>query len=146
MNDKKKWVSRSVSNIAISAIKEMAMRSAKVAGAASLTWGLPSFRTPEHIRRAVEAQLEADPDIGKYALPDGLPELRAAEAHFHTGVAGDHARSVQRGMAASQSRSRSARLVPSVDSSSRVLTRPRTRRATSRNTPRRSLGRTGSRR
>jgi len=60
----------------ISAIKDMAMRSAHVEGAASLTWGLPSFRTPEYIRRAVERELEADPEIGKYALPDGLPELR----------------------------------------------------------------------
>lgn len=66
-------ISRNVSNIAVSAIKEMAIRSAKIDGAASLTWGLPSFRTPEHIRRAVERELEADPDIGKYALPDGLP-------------------------------------------------------------------------
>jgi aspartate/methionine/tyrosine aminotransferase len=60
----------------ISAIKDMAMRSARVEGAASLTWGLPSFRTPEYIRQAVERELEADPEIGKYALPDGLPELR----------------------------------------------------------------------
>ena len=52
------------------------MRSARVEGAASLTWGLPSFRTPAYIRQAVERELEADPDIGKYALPDGLPELR----------------------------------------------------------------------
>ena len=77
-------ISKNVSNIAISAIKEMAIRSAKIEGAASLTWGLPSFRTPEHIRRAVERRLEVDPDIGKYALPDGLPALRSlvAEEHF----------------------------------------------------------------
>ena len=83
------WVSRAVSEISISAIKEMAMLSARVDGAASLTWGVPSFRTPAHIRRAIEASIEADPDIGKYALPDGLPELRrlAATAHYQaTGV------------------------------------------------------------
>ena len=47
-------VSTYVHEAEISAIKEMAMRSAKVAGAASLTWGLPSFRTPEFIREAVK--------------------------------------------------------------------------------------------
>ena len=33
------WVSRNVSDIQISAIKEMAMRSAGIPGAASLAWG-----------------------------------------------------------------------------------------------------------
>ncbi len=83
MDRSRAWVSENVSNMAVSAIKEMAMRSAKTPGAASLAWGLPSFRTPEHIRRAVARQLEADPDIGKYALPDGLPELRQAAAKVH---------------------------------------------------------------
>jgi len=73
-------ISRNVSGIAMSAIKEMAIRSAKIEGAASLTWGVPSFRTPPHIRSAVERALEADPEIGKYALPDGLPELRRLAA------------------------------------------------------------------
>lgn len=84
-----RWVSKAVSEISISAIKEMAMRSARVEDAASLTWGVPSFRTPAHIRRAIEAAIEADPDIGKYALPDGLAELRrlAAKAHYQaTGI------------------------------------------------------------
>ena len=88
----KQWVSRAVSGIEISAIKDMAMRSARVEGAVSLTWGVPSFRTPPHIRHAVERALEADPEIGKYALPDGLPELRAlAAADFRasTGRAAD---------------------------------------------------------
>jgi len=61
----------------------MAMRSARVPGAASLTWGLPSFRTPQHVRSAVARALEDDPDIGKYALPDGLPELRALAARHY---------------------------------------------------------------
>jgi aspartate/methionine/tyrosine aminotransferase len=74
--------------MSISAIKEMAMRSAHVEGAASLTWGLPSFRTPEHIRHVVERELEADPDIGKYALPDGLPELRRLAAKEHLSATG----------------------------------------------------------
>ncbi len=81
-------VSRNVSGIEISAIKEMAMRSAKLPGATSLAWGLPSFRTPEHIRRAVERRLETDSEIGKYALPDGLPELRQAVTREHLGATG----------------------------------------------------------
>jgi aspartate/methionine/tyrosine aminotransferase len=88
MKNNNEWVSQCVSNITISAIKEMAMRSAKVEGAASLTWGLPSFRTPEHIRRAVATQLEADPEIGKYALPDGLAALREVVANEHLASTG----------------------------------------------------------
>jgi len=73
----------------ISAIKQMAILSAKVDGAASLTWGVPSFPTPEIIRRGVQRQLDSDPAIGKYTLPDGLPELRHLVAEKHqreTGV------------------------------------------------------------
>jgi len=92
MPDEGRWISHSVAHIEISAIKEMAMRSARVADAASLTWGVPSFRTPEPIRRAVERELEDDPEIGKYALPDGLPALRRAVVETHraaTGIAVD---------------------------------------------------------
>ena len=92
MSDTHPWIARTVAGIELSAIKEMAMRGAKVPDAASLTWGLPSFRTPEPIRRAVEAELERDPDIGKYALPDGLPALRQAVVETHrrfTGITVD---------------------------------------------------------
>ena len=92
MTDKANLVSGGVAGITVSAIKEMAMRAAKMDDVASLTWGLPSFRTPEGIRRAVERALESDPDIGKYTLPDGLPELRRAAAENHrkaTGAAVD---------------------------------------------------------
>jgi aminotransferase len=82
------WTAKHVGAMSVSAIKEMAIRSAKVADAASLTWGVPSFRTPPHIRAAVEAALEADPDIGKYALPDGLPALRKAAAETHLAATG----------------------------------------------------------
>jgi len=88
MRGKNSLVSETVAALRISAIKEMAMLSATVEGAASLTWGLPSFRTPAHIRRAVEARLESDPEIGKYALPDGLPELRAVVAEHHQRATG----------------------------------------------------------
>lgn len=86
------WVSANVSGIAVSAIKEMAIRAARIPDVASLTWGLPSFRTPAPIRAAVQQALDDDADIGKYALPDGLPELRAAVAEEHrraTGIAVD---------------------------------------------------------
>ena len=88
MPDKGRWISDTVARIEISAIKEMAMRSARVADAASLTWGVPSFRTPEPIRRAVERELERDPEIGKYALPDGLPALRRAVVETHRAATG----------------------------------------------------------
>jgi aminotransferase len=81
-------ISRNVTGMELSAIKDMAMRSARVEGAVSLAWGVPSFQTPEHIRRAVARALENDPDIGKYALPDGLAELRAAVADAHHGACG----------------------------------------------------------
>ncbi|MDU8925758.1 pyridoxal phosphate-dependent aminotransferase [Alisedimentitalea sp. MJ-SS2] len=67
----------------MSAIKDMSIRSAKVPGAASLAWGLPSFRTPAPIRSAVARALEDDPKSGMYALPAGLPELRSAAAREH---------------------------------------------------------------
>ena len=97
MERSKGWVSSNVSGMTVSAIKEMAIRSARVEGAASLTWGLPSFRTPEHIRRAVARELETDPDIGKYALPDGLPHLRDLVVKEHlaaTGIKADAGRNV----------------------------------------------------
>ena len=63
------WVSKTVSGIAVSAIKGMAIRAAKMEDVASLTWGLPSFATPEPIRRAV-ARLLAD-GFAPQPLPAG---------------------------------------------------------------------------
>ena len=80
MGKRDNWTARNVANLQLSAIKDMAMRSAKVGDVASLAWGLPSFRTPEHVRSIVKEQLDNDPDIGKYALPDGLPELRSIQS------------------------------------------------------------------
>ena len=88
MAENKAWIAANVSAIALSAIKDMAMRSAKVEGAASLTWGVPSFATPEHIRRAVAQGMQTDADIGKYSLPDGLPALRQAVARAHLSATG----------------------------------------------------------
>jgi aminotransferase len=81
-------VSTNVHHSGISAIKDMAMLSARVEGAASLTWGLPSFRTPEYIRRGVKQYLDEDLDAGKYTLPDGLPELRQLVVATHKAKTG----------------------------------------------------------
>lgn len=85
-------VSDAVRQIEMSAIKRMAILSAQVKDAVSLTWGVPSFQTPAYIREAVKQQLDHDPDIGKYSFPDGLKELRQRVAQRHeqeTGVAVD---------------------------------------------------------
>lgn len=95
MNDTRKYsdiVTKHVSTMEMSAIKKMAMLSADVKNALSLTWGLPSFETPQYIRHAVKQQLDRDPDIGKYTLPDGLKELREKVAQRHeqeTGISVD---------------------------------------------------------
>jgi aminotransferase len=81
-------VSTNVHEAHISAIKDMAMLSARVEGAASLAWGLPSFRTPEYIRRGVKQYLDEDLDAGKYTLPDGLPELRELVVAKHKAKTG----------------------------------------------------------
>jgi aspartate/methionine/tyrosine aminotransferase len=83
--------------MALSAIMDMSMRAAREPDAVSLAWGVPSFRTPEHIRAAAKRGLDDDPEIGRYALGDGLPELRAAVAREHlaaTGIAADADRHV----------------------------------------------------
>ena len=91
------WTSANVRAMEVSAIKKMAMRSAHLSDVASLTWGVPSFRTPEHIRNAVHSALDTGADIGKYTLPDGLPLLRDHVARTHrerTGVSVDPDRNV----------------------------------------------------
>ncbi|MDH5710223.1 MAG: pyridoxal phosphate-dependent aminotransferase [Gammaproteobacteria bacterium] len=76
-------VSRNVHESSISAIKEMSMLAARVDGVAMLSWGLPSFRTPEYIREGVKQCLDNDVALGKYTLPDGLPELRQLAVEKH---------------------------------------------------------------
>ncbi len=90
-------VSANVHESRVSAIKDMAMRCARIPDAVSLSWGLPSFRTPEYIRELVKHHLDTDYDIGKYTLPDGLAELRVLAAHAYersTGVMVDPDRHV----------------------------------------------------
>lgn len=62
-------ISSRSTKLAMSAIKEMSILSAKVPGAASLAWGLPSFETPEHVRNAIRTALVEDAALGMYALP-----------------------------------------------------------------------------
>lgn len=76
-------VSKYVHESHVSAIKEMAMRSAQVPDSVSLSWGLPSFRTPEYIRNGVKSLLDTDEDVGKYTFPDGLLALRELVARTH---------------------------------------------------------------
>ena len=97
MPDPLPGVSAFVEGVRVSAIKEMAMRAARIDDVASLTWGVPSFPTPHPIREAIERALEDDPDIGKYTLPDGLPDLRRQIVQTHleaTGIEVDADRNV----------------------------------------------------
>jgi aspartate/methionine/tyrosine aminotransferase len=77
------FVSDRAASLRLSGIKEMAMLSAGVEDAASLAWGVPSFKTPDYILAGVIDRLEHDQDIGKYALPDGLAELRRLVSRKH---------------------------------------------------------------
>lgn len=88
MNRSAIGINSAVRETSLSAIKEMAIRSSRIAGAMSLAWGLPSFRTPDHVRAAAVTALAGDPDVGKYTLPDGLPELRRRAAERHLAVTG----------------------------------------------------------
>ena len=81
-------VSGGVAAMELSIVKEMAMPGARVPGAVSLAWGLPSFRTPGHILAAMHAALDDDPDVGCYTLPDGIPERRAQVAERHAAETG----------------------------------------------------------
>ncbi|MDD2390233.1 MAG: pyridoxal phosphate-dependent aminotransferase [Desulfobacterales bacterium] len=71
-------ISRRVSQISMSATKEMPILAARVGGCVSLGQGIPSFSTPAYILEAVCRALKENPDIGKYTLQTGLPELRRA--------------------------------------------------------------------
>ncbi|MEW5721504.1 MAG: aminotransferase class I/II-fold pyridoxal phosphate-dependent enzyme [Thermodesulfobacteriota bacterium] len=75
-----KGISPRVTGISISAIKEMPILAQQVPGAVSLGQGIPSFRTPAHIRAAVARALEGEDWIGKYSLQPGWPRLKEAVA------------------------------------------------------------------
>ena len=71
-------ISRRVTQISISATKEMPILAAKVGGCVSMGQGIPSFATPEYIVKAVCGALETKAGIGKYSLQTGMPALRRA--------------------------------------------------------------------
>ena len=47
-----------------------------------LSWGRPSESTPDIINNYVIHELRNNPDVGKYTLPHGLPELRETIAKY----------------------------------------------------------------
>ena len=66
-----------MSDLILSPIKEMEIRTSKVAGALSLAQGVADFDTPECIkRRAIEHIRNGD--VAKYSLSPGIIELREA--------------------------------------------------------------------
>lgn len=75
-----KGITDRVAGISISAIKEMPILATEVPDAISLGQGIPSYRTPPHIRKAVAEALESEDWIGKYSLQPGWPKLKNAVA------------------------------------------------------------------
>jgi len=75
-------ISRRVSQISVSAIKQMPVLANKVPGAISLGQGIPSFGTPAFITDAVCKALKDDERIGKYSLQPGLTELKVEIANY----------------------------------------------------------------
>ena len=63
-----------------SGIRKFADIAAQVPDALSLCVGEPDFKTPERVRRAAMKSLEEGKT--RYSMNMGLPELRAAIAHY----------------------------------------------------------------
>ncbi|MDP1845577.1 MAG: pyridoxal phosphate-dependent aminotransferase [Candidatus Moranbacteria bacterium] len=67
--------------INLSPIKEMELRASRIPGVVSLAQGVPSFDTPEPIkRRAIEAIEQGK--VAKYSLSPGILEFRETIAHY----------------------------------------------------------------
>lgn len=62
-------------NLKLSVIKQMELRASKFPDVISLAQGVPSFDTPQCIKRRAERALQ-DGVVAKYSLSPGLPELR----------------------------------------------------------------------
>lgn len=73
-------ISKRVSQITVSAIKQMPILAAQIGGCVSLGQGIPSFNTPDFIREAVIKELQENTLIGKYSMQPGVPELKHAIA------------------------------------------------------------------
>lgn len=63
----------------LSPIKEVELRASRIPGVVSLAQGIPSFDTPEPIKRFV-AEKMADGSCARYSVTPGLPQLREAIA------------------------------------------------------------------
>lgn len=68
-------MSNRTKDLRLSIIKQMELRAAKFPDVISLAQGVPSFDTPECIKRRVERALK-DGVVARYSLSPGLPELR----------------------------------------------------------------------
>jgi aminotransferase len=66
-------------NINLSPIKEIELRAAKIPGVVSLAQGVPSFDTPEVVKRAAIEAIEKG-KVAKYSLSPGTLEFREAIA------------------------------------------------------------------
>lgn len=67
-------------NIKVSLIREMSVTASKVPGAVSLGQGIPYFDLPKKIQEKLGKALRERPDINKYSLESGMPELKGAIA------------------------------------------------------------------
>jgi aminotransferase len=63
----------------LSPIKEVELRASRIPGVVSLAQGIPSFDTPEPIKRFVQEKI-ADGSCARYSVTPGLPQLREAIA------------------------------------------------------------------
>lgn len=65
--------------LTLSPIKDVELQASRIPGVVSLAQGIPSFDTPEPIKRAVVARM-AEGVCARYSVSPGLPELREAIA------------------------------------------------------------------
>lgn len=77
VSEKKQFMGEKIN---LSPIKEMELRASRIPGVVSLAQGVPSFDTPEPIkRRAIEAIEQGK--VAKYSLSPGILEFRETIAH-----------------------------------------------------------------
>jgi aminotransferase len=67
--------------INLSPIKEIELRASRIPGVVSLAQGVPSFDTPEAIKRAAIEAIE-EGKVAKYSLAPGILEFRETIAHY----------------------------------------------------------------
>ncbi len=72
-------VARRLNGLELSPIKEIELRASRLVGVVSLAQGIPSFDTPEPIKRFVQERI-AEGSCARYSVTPGLPQLREAIA------------------------------------------------------------------